>query len=926
MKSISSRRSFMKRMLAAGGTFLYCAGTRSTWSAEPTETFYSAFMKPPSSARPFYRWWWNGNRITAGEIRRELLLMKQKGAGGVEINPISLDVELYDNPPGVPLDWLSDEWNQMVKVCLEEAGKLDMVVDMIVGTGWPFGGQFLEPEETIQGVELEVREAKGPGTHRTRIDIPKDNNHKLMQLKLFPATVTSLDEAVDVTDKLADDGTLVLELPSGDFQLYILTWRNRFRDVLHGAPGADGPVLDHFNRSAVEKYLNRMSGALNPVLGGDLGKHIRSMFCDSIELEGANWTGDLTDEFEKRRKYRLEPYLPLVLNREAKLDGEFADTVRRVRYDMSKTLAELFSERFIVPFHEWCRRNNTLSRYQAYGHPWLYTDLLDGYLVPDIPESDQWLYNRGWVHRAVIDDIRYAIWNKYASSAGHLAGRKIVSCEAMTNTRGVFRASLEYIKQATDLNIICGINHLVLHGFNYSPPEAGFPGWIRYGTYFNENNPWWPYARYWFDYAARLSYVFQESQPVSQIAILGNTPDKWSDYGLDRNPWNNQPHYLHQLWQALNHYGYLTDYVNATILENAEFKDGEILYGPMSYKLLLVTNMESIELKTAEALDLYIGQGGKIVFIGSTPERSPGLANSWHNKGVNRVIQRIVKGSPEQVTFINGPDKDKVIEWTLKLIQNTTLLPDVYISNPDEKLFFNHQKAGERDIFFLSNMKRDKILEFDASFPTGNKTPWKWDAETGKRFPLKHGMLKDTLHVRLSPLESVLYVFEPDKTGEPEPEYRADRKQVYTVSGPWKVSFEHVNGKKLKRQFDTLTDFSRLPGLENFSGTALYTCNLTAPLSGRVLLDLGEVKEIAEVILNGERLGVKWWGKREFVIEDLPAGKKHKLEIRVTNLLFNYCLSLKDNKAAQNWVNRDRVKEPVPSGLLGPVRIYAMKD
>jgi len=325
-------------------------------------------------------------------------------------------------------------------------------------------------------------------------------------------------------------------------------------------------------------------------------------------------------------------------------------------------------------------------------------------------------------------------------------------------------------------------------------------------------------------------------------------------------------------------------------------------------------------------MEQFVRKGGNIVFIGTVPKRSPRLTDPFRNKVVNRVIQRMVKGSPEQVTFIDGPEEDKVFEWTLSLIQNTSLLPDVYFSKPDDKLFFNRQKAGERDIFFLSNMHRDKTLEFDASFPIGSKTPWKWDAETGKRFAYPHGMLKDTLHIRLLPLQSVLLVFEPEETAVPEPEHQVDRKQSYPITGSWSVRFEHVNGKKMKRQFDTLVDFSRVPGLEDFSGTALYTKKFTSPVSGKVLLDLGEVNDIAEVILNGENQGVKWWGKRELVIEDLPAGIKHKLEIKVTNLLFNYCLSLKDNKIAQNWIKRDTVKEPVPSGLLGPVRFYAIHN
>ena len=97
----------------------------------------------------------------------------------------------------------------------------------------------------------------------------------------------------------------------------------------------------------------------------------------------------------------------------------------------------------------------------------------------DIPESNNWLFSRDAKAHG------YWIWNKYTSSAAHLSGcNRIVSSEAMTNTRGVFRNTLNMVKKNDDFNFITGINHSVLHGYNYSPPEAEFPGWVRYRSVF----------------------------------------------------------------------------------------------------------------------------------------------------------------------------------------------------------------------------------------------------------------------------------------------------------------------------------------------------------------------------------------------------------------------------------------------------------
>ncbi len=803
----------------------------------------------------------------------------------------------------------------------EESERLGLLTDLIVGTGWPFGGEFLRDEETIQGVELEVLDLEGP-TRLSREVPPRDGTHRrLLQAKLFPSRVEALGDGRDLTPDVRPDGTLDLDVPTGSHQVYLLTWRNRFRDVFLGAPGGAGPVLDHFNRSVVEKYLRRTSDRLKPALGEPLGRHIRAMFCDSIELEGANWTSDLPSEFRRRRGYDLLPWLPLVLHRDLRAEATLAERIRRVRFDYSLTLAELFMERFIEPFHEWCHANGLRSRYQAYGYPWLYTDLLDGYLVPDIPEGDQWLFNRGWVKTpsAAVDAIRYAIWNKYASSAGHLKGRRIVSSEAMTNTSGVFEASLGYIKQATDLDVVGGVNHLVLHGFNYSPPEAGQPGWMRFGTYFSEHNPWWPHARRWFDYAARLSQLLQDTEPVAQVAIMGPTPDVWSDHALDRNPWNTTPWYLHALWQALNHHGYAADYVNGRVLRGATFQDGEIRSGPMRYGALILTEVTTLPPETAEALERCAAAGARILFVGGLPTRSAGLVDREDNDArVRAAVDRLTAAHPETVRRVGAPEEDTLVERAGEWMRLLGVEPAVRLDPVDDRLFFVQQRQGERDVFFFANASRERDIDFTATLDAPGKIAWRWDPETGERSVLGPA---SSLPVSLGPVESLLLVLEAgvgEATTAPSP-HPSDSFQE--IAGPWTVRLQNMDGGGEERTLATLADLSRLPGLGAFSGRAVYSTRFDAPGASDLVLDLGQVREISEVRLNGAPLGVRWYGRHRYDLRDRLGRGGNELEIVVTTLAYNHYRARKDNPMAQYWMRRSRQGGPLPSGLLGPVRL-----
>jgi len=711
-------------------------------------------------------------------------------------------------------------------------------------------------------------------------------------------------------------GRLKVQPRGGDYLLYAVTQQTEFRQVGQSAPGGEGLVLDHYNQPAVERYLNRISDALTPVLGGRLGGTFRSVLSESIELGDANWTSDFAAQFVRRRGYSLDPYLALVLLAPSELAGTpLGDAVRRARYDFHKTHAELMLERFYRPFHEWCRRHGVQSRLQAYGHPWLRTHLLDGYMVPDIPEGDTWVH---WGGAGTLDGVRYAVWNKYASSAAHLAGRRIVGAETLTNLEGVFQASLADAKQGADLTFAGGVNHLVLHGFNYSPPETGFPGWLRYGTWFSEQNPWWRYVRRFADYAARVSWVLQSTEPRAEVAILGPGDDVWSlPAGLNRELWVNTPWYLHDLWQAFHQTGCCVDYISPAVLLGATTEEGQLRYNGMRYRALLVVEAESMEPEVAQALSRHAERGGRVVFIGRTPDRAPGLRQS------DEAVRAAIAKALPRATVAPAPERDAVLAWVRRHAHDFAGRPPVELAPPDARLFQVRRSLGGRDILFLANSDRSREIAFTAALESSGKTPWRWDAETGARsaYPVD---ASNRLSIRLAPLESMLLVFEPSAAGNAAPIPAAHRTRGVAITTPWTVALEPVEGPASSRALPALVDFASDPALASFSGLAAYRTEFYWDGGDPVLLDLGRVHETSEVVLNGKPLGVRWWGRHEYETSGVLRKGRNLLEVKVTTLAFNYCRSLKQNAACAYWVNRSGRKQPLPAGLLGPVRLMPL--
>ena len=203
----------------------------------------------------------------------------------------------------------------------------------------------------------------------------------------------------------------------------------------------------------------------------------------------------------------------------------------------------------------------------------------------DIPECETWI-RTGLGTEMSETDYRigraYTMINKYVSSAAHLKGKKLISCEELTNIHTVFNETLELMKIAGDQSIISGVTHPIFHGFNYSPPDAPFPGWVIYGTFINERNPWWPYFKFFTLYKTRLSALLQQATMFADIAILPAMADLWSIYGAQNEPFPAVMHPAWQtlIWESIHQNGNACDYISEKVIQDAVMQNGYLHYGP----------------------------------------------------------------------------------------------------------------------------------------------------------------------------------------------------------------------------------------------------------------------------------------------------------------------------------------------------------
>ncbi|MGC9451347.1 MAG: glycosyl hydrolase [Oceanipulchritudo sp.] len=904
------------------------------------------FKEPPPQARPFVRWWWNNNQVEAAELLRELDLLESAGMGGVEVNPI---LDPYMSWKGESrskakiLPWRSPEWDEALHVVAKAAKKKGMIVDLIGGSSWPFGGKFLKPDEQVRRLSVFRESVSGPcrfelklldlfkrkrdyGYHRAQ---KAPVNPSLAAVWLYPENMESLSDIKEIPDAICEDGVIRLEVPEGGHIIGFGIEEWGYRELGNGVPGADGPALDHFNKQALASFMDKVLG-ISDTWGEPISHYIRAIFCDSIEMGEANWTHDMLDTFRERKGYELSPYLSIVLREEddtAVMPADLREMFRRARYDWTEHQAYLFHDRFTEEFCRICHEKGLLARYQPQGNPFL-MDIAKGAMLPDIPEGELWLYNSDPYekdHFTWSQQHGSPIWIKYASTGARLKGRSIISYEAMTNVLGVFRATLASIKQTGDMAIICGATHAVLHGFNYSPPDVPFPGLVRFGTHFSEHNPWWPYLRCWTDYISRLNAVFQASEPVREIALLGPTPDLWSTVGLRKAPFHMTPPYFHQLWEAVSQCGSTCDYLNMEVVAEALAENGNIICGHISYRILLVCDLESIPPKTAEALARLAKAGTRVVFVGTLPSRAPGLAQADEN---DRWVQKSISNAIQAGAYRTDAPGSDLRDWLRNVLGQSGMDTRVRIESPHDGVYFQHHRHKEDDLLFFTNTGRTRSHKTFVHFPCADKSLERWNPESGDTSPYPATDSRDGFALELEPMESVLIFAKaecsPQVSRNGEYSRQPNARSGRVLDQPWQLDFIPAGGlSSFSTTFEELQDFSTHddPRIRTFSGQVRYRTQFLLDDTPYQWLDLGNINDfICDVQVNDEKAGLLLYGKRPLRIGHLLKRGANELCITYTTTLWN---QMRETKWAAAWFDNfsREIPPPTPSGIRGPVRL-----
>jgi hypothetical protein len=703
--------------------------------------------------------------------------------------------------------------------------------------------------------------------------------------------------------------------------------------VERAGPGGEGNVIDHFSRSALDAYLKKFDDAF---AGRDL-TGLRAYFNDSYEVDdaagNADFTPQLFDEFERRRGYDLRGHLPALFGKSAD-DEENA----RVLCDYRETLSDLLLEEFTQPWTAWANARGAVTRNQAHGSP---ANILDLYAASDIPETEG------------TDRIQFMA----AASAAHITGKRLVSAEAATWLDEHFLGTLAETKRWVDDYFLGGVNHICYHGTCYSPESEPWPGRLFYASVeLQPTNPQWRHFHALNEYVARCQAFLQAGEPDSDVLVYWPIHDEWARRGRTTLAhFNGQmaDTSIRRAAEDMLAQGVLADFISDRQIAGVTCDDGQLRIGDAAYRALVIPRCASLPVGTLLRILKLAEAGGHVAFIGGPPATAPGMAGIDADRDSFETLARRLSDLFAADQVVQADDASAAF---YDLRRRGALDGEPFTGGRSPR--FIRRRFDDGHCYFIVNSGAATYEEI-TQLKVSAESVAAFDPLTGERGVLasRPGIAADGTRVaatfvrlRLEPGQSIILRTFDHAIDGPVWSYVSPQSAPTPIAGPWRLSFVD-GGPALPEPIETLElkSWTELGGdaVKKISGVARYAIEFKAP-AGSVdadawLLDLGDVRESAEVRLNGEPLGVVFCRPYHMRIAADKLRERNLLEVDVANLMANRIADLDRrgvpwkkfynvNMAARRRENAgergvfDASKwDPVPAGLLGPVTLTALK-
>lgn len=776
-----------------------------------------------------------------------------------------------------------------------------------------------------------------------------------------------LSEVVDLGAHMDRQGNLQWIFPPGRWEVLRIGYTDTAKRLADSTGRPAGLPLDTMSSTAFDHYWRDAVVPLLEAARPYIGTSLRALVTDSWEAGGTNWTASFREEFRRRRGYDPLLYLPIVTGRIL----SSRDTSNRFLFDLRRTVADLIAENYYDRFAKLARQRGLETHPEAGGPHGAPIDALENFRSTTFPQTEFWVVSG--THRAT-DEQRFFV--KEASSAAHIYGKPFVAAEGPTSMNpAAWSESLEEDLQPTiDRALTEGLNRLYWHEFTSSPADYGLPGQEYFaGTHLNPNVTWWGQAGPFLLALNRAQFLMQQGRPVSDLLYF------YGDQvpGFVRLREDDPAHVLP---------GYDYDVIDEDALLRRMESDGSGLRTPenVQYRALALPESGQLSWAALEWISRFVRQGG--VVIGNKPAGPLGLNPPDAEVRYRRVAEAMWAGCEHgEMEARYGRGRIYCTSDARRALTAMGVTPDfVYRPSSAEPIAedapafdYIHRQTADADIYFVRSTRPSQV-QATLSFRVQGRAPELWMPDYGTTTPalVYRGTSDGRTEIPLTfPAHgSVFIVFSKpvrrhligiERDGETvfpsisqgagvfaagKHEFAATSsgtyvatssegdKQTFDVHAPrsetagrWTLFLPAGWGAPASvpvDRFESWTE-STNPGVRYFSGTAVYRSILPVadralPAGQQLWLNLGRVREIATVIVNGHRLETTW--RTPFVarIDPVIHAGNNTIEIQVTNLWPNRLIGDLQLSATQHFTHTNvraysNNSPLLPSGILEPI-------
>ena len=754
---------------------------------------------------------------------------------------------------------------------------------------------------------------------------------------------TAQGEWRDLTAETRQTGwaKMAASAPAGANYYAVLTRRGSSHSRMP-PPGAGGPVIDHLSKTAVQNYLGKFDEAFKGLSPADLPRAYNN---DSWEIR-LNWTPGFFDEFARRRGYDLRQHLDAFMGQGP------AEVVSRVSCDYQETVSDLMVDTFTATFRDWAHSRGAKIIGEAIDEPGHELDINALY---DIPQADICGPRDWWLKQGDYVPNHFFRRGKIPASTAHVLGKPLISSEAMTCIGPQLDVPFELLKEKIDADLVFGVNQSMFHGICYSPVAARWPGWLFYAeTHLGPFNPMWRQGKAFMDYTTRCQALLQAGRPDADLLVYFPVFDHWSRRGSAHaaGVWGLEsagPKTAEALWRA----GHDIDFVSDRLLKAVQVKKGQLVTPGTQYKALVLAETALLPETTLARIVELAKSGGTVIFPGRLPSDVPGLGALEQRRALfkaNLAVIEAAKAAADKSGVARvGQGRMIFAGAVLDAMKASGIQREVMMDNG---LHYIRRQDEQGTIYFITNLAEGKRVDGWVGLAAKGECAAIFDAMSGRMGmagfrPTANGAAE--IRLQLDQRESCIVRVFNRKVQAPAWTYLEPKGEPMTLAGPWEVTF--LEGGEILPKPEKITALSswtewtseQSPALRGFSGVASYRIHFPKPQqpAAELAIDLGTVYHTARVTLNGRNLGDLFSRPMRVLAGTALKDGDNVLEIEVANAPINRAADL-DIRGVDwqktkgeggsfgigdflfHWKKKDASWVPLPSGLIGPVRLMPL--